>query len=138
MRIFSLKFLRLPLGSYRFKSNTVIYQKPKHKIKIIKVNRAHVRSVPVTNNNEHISNGIQPKNETDINPKAIETVNQSPDYRENEMKIQMLSKNLHEQIFGNSKVKTIDNDQIKRFDLFHLMSVIQMHCSICDLFQTPR
>lgn len=117
MRILSSNFLRLPLGSFRHKSYTVIYQKTKYERKTIRANKAHVRFVPVTNNNEHISKGIQPKNEADINSKTNEIVNQSPDYRENEMKIQMLSKHLHEQIFSSSKSNDIDNKQIKRFDI---------------------
>lgn len=119
MRILSSNFLRLPLGHFRHKSFTVMYQKPKYERKTIKVNKAHVRSVPVTNNNEHISKGIQLKNEADNNSKTSEIVNGSPDYRENEMKIQMLSKHLHEQIFSSIKSNNIDNKQIKRFDFLH-------------------
>lgn len=104
MRIVSLDFLRLPLGGFRYKSNSVIFQKSKYKRKIVKVNKADVRSVPVTNTN-------------DKNSKTSETVNRSPDYRENEMKIQMLSKHLHEQIFRSSKSNEIDKKQIERFDL---------------------
>lgn len=106
MRILSSNFLRLPLGNFRNISNTVIYQKPNYEIKIIKKNGAHVRSVPITNNSN---------NKVDKNSETSKIVDRSPEYRENEMKIQMLSKHLHEQVFGNSRVNTIDNNQIKRF-----------------------
>lgn len=118
MRILPSNFLRLPLNGLRYKSNCVIYDKnlifrrPTFERKIIKVRKT--RPAPVTNAEEHISQRLQPKIKVEKN--ASETVNRSPDYRENEMKIQMLSKHLHEQVFGNSKLNTIDNDQIKRFD----------------------
>lgn len=93
----------------------MIYRKRKYERKIIKANKAHVRSVPVSNTSKNIAPEIQFKNEVDKNSETSEIVDRSPEYRENEMKIQMLSKHLHEQVFGDSKVNTIDNTQIKRF-----------------------
>lgn len=128
MKILLSNFLRSPLGSFRYKSNIVIFRKPKYERKIIKRNKAHVRSVPVTNTNEYISkkSKIEPNN----NSKTSENVNLSPEYRENEMKIQMLPKHLHGQVFGTCKSNDIDRDQIKRFDF---LFIVRYSIALIDL-----
>lgn len=113
MRIFLSNFS--PVKGFRFKYKTVKIQRPKYHIKIIKINKTNDNCVKVNDHSKKISQRIHPTFTVDNDREISESVNQSTDYRVNEMKVQMLSKNLHEQIFGNSKMNTIDRGQIKRF-----------------------
>lgn len=113
MGILSKFFIKLPVKNYRFKSTLKILRKTSNGWKVIETKKTH--DLPA------LENGQTPKTNNDTNNKndeindVRETETKSPEYRENEMKIQMLSKHLHEQIFGSSQIKTADQNIVKKY-----------------------
>lgn len=94
------------LRNYQRKSVVKIYRKTENGWKVL--NNEKKEEIP-----KSISVHNQTKRE-EIKAKNDEMPKNRPDCRENEMKIQMLSQSLYDQIFRNSKKNTPDEETIKR------------------------
>lgn len=94
------------LRNYQRKSVVKIYRKTENGWKVLNNGKKEEipKSTPVHNQTKHEK----------ITAKNDEMPNKRPDCRENEMKIQMLSQSLYDQIFRNSKKTTPDEETIKR------------------------
>lgn len=94
------------LRNYQRKSVVKIYRKTENGWKVLDNAKKEekIKSTSVHN---------QTKNE-EINAKDDEIPNERPKCRENEMRIQMLSQSLYDQIFRNNKKNTPDEETIKR------------------------
>lgn len=125
MRVLSNNLLASIKENFRRKSNYKIYRKTENGWKIIdNVKKADVLKA-IQNQEKHEEVHEQrgpeiPKDE--IKTSNVEIDQKQPNYRQNEMKIQMLSKPLYEQIFKNRTKDKLDGQKIARFliKFFHL------------------
>lgn len=106
MRAASL-FYSTPVRNYQKKSVYKIYRKTEKGWKVEDVKKEDFKKA--TTNHNH--NQTQPKQNNEQND---ETPSEGPQYRQNEMKIQMLSKSLYDQIFRNNKKNATKDESIKK------------------------
>ena len=114
MRVLSNNLLASVKGKFRAKTNYKIYRKTENGWKTIdNVKKADVFRA-IQSQEEYVE--IHEQRAQEIVNDEIKTSNDvEPNYRQNEMKIQMLSQPLYEQIFKNSIKNEIDERKIRRF-----------------------
>lgn len=112
MRVLSNNLLASIKENFRRKTNYKIYRKTENGWKVIdNVKKADVfKAIQSQEKYEevHEQRGQELASNDEIDQKQ-------PNYRQNEMKIQMLSQPLYEQIFKNSSKQKLDERKIKRF-----------------------
>lgn len=115
MRILSNNLLASVKQNFRRKTNYKIYRKTENGWKVIdNVKKADVFEA-IQSQEKHEEVHEQRGQETVINASNDEIDQKQPNYRQNEMKIQMLSQPLFEQIFKNSTKNKLDEQKIKRY-----------------------
>lgn len=114
MRIFRTFLLKSPVKSYRYKSTLKIFRKSKDGL-FVEKKKSHARAVPAIDRTSQKKSTKTNDVNDENNVVAPPTEPKPPNYRENEMKIQMLSKHLHDQIFGTSQTNSIEESVIKRY-----------------------
>lgn len=118
MRVLTSNLLASVKGNFR-KTNYKIYRKTENGWKVIdSVKKADVFKVSQSQEkHEEVreQHGQEDIVKDEINTTCDEIDQRQPNYRQNEMKIQMLSQPLYEQIFKNSTKNEIDERKIRRF-----------------------
>lgn len=112
MRVPSI-FYSTSVRRYQRKSVYKIYRKTENGWKVLEnVDKNEIPKRATNNHNHTQQNQNQEKNTQigDLSKESKERLN----HRENEMKIQMLSKSLYEQIFKNNHKNTPDEQTIKK------------------------
>lgn len=118
MRVLSDNLLAAVKRNFRGKSNYKIYRKSANGWKIIdNVDKADVLKVMQGRERHDAQEQCKQQHNTEEEIKsANDEIDQGPaNYRQNEMKIQMLSQSLYDQIFKNSTRNRIDEQKIRRF-----------------------
>lgn len=112
MKFLTINSIKSPVKYFRNRSTVKIFQYAKKDF--VKIKKETVEKVaPAVHNTSQRK--ITKKDEASVESGILDET-KPLNYRENEMKIQMLSKHLHDQIFGNSATKSIDQNVIKRFE----------------------
>lgn len=115
MRLFPNLCIASVRNYYR-KSNIKIYRKTDNGWeKIENANKKDVRRLQSRIKHEDTHNQTQDSLGAEIKASNNEIQGEEANYRQNEMKIQMLSQSLYNQIFKNSTKNEIDERKIKRF-----------------------
>lgn len=108
MRAASL-FYSTPVRNYQRKSVYKIYRKTGNGWKVEDIRKEDFRKATTNQNHNH----NQSQHETQ--PEQCDEIpTDCPNYRQNEMKIQMLSKSLYDQIFRNNKKNVASVETIKK------------------------
>lgn len=119
MRILSNNLLASVKQNLRKKSNYKIYRKTENGWKLIdNVEKADVlKTIQSQENHDEVHKqcGRDGSAQDEIKSANDEIDQGRPNYRQNEMKIQMLSQSLYEQIFKNNTKQQIDEQKIRRF-----------------------
>lgn len=120
MRVLASNLLASVKGKYRSKTNYKIYRKTENGWKVINnVEKADV--VKVIQSQEKHEDVREQHGQEEIVKDEIKASNdefgnqEQPNYRQNEMKIQMLSQPLYQQIFKDSTKNDIDRRKVQRF-----------------------
>lgn len=119
MRVLSNNLLASVKQTLQRKSNYKIYRETENGWKVIdNVKKANVLKAMQSQENHdevHEQLGQDGSAQDEIKSSNDEIEQARPNYRQNEMKIQMLSQSLYEQIFKNNTKQQIDEQKIKRF-----------------------
>lgn len=120
MRVLTSNLLASVKGKFQSKSNLKIYRKTENGWKVIKNVKKAVVFNAIQSQEKHEEVREQhgqeevAKDEIKASNDEIEDRKQA-NYRQNEMKIQMLSQSLYEQVFKNSTKNEIEERKIRRF-----------------------
>lgn len=120
MRVLTSNLLASVKGKFQSKSNLKIYRKTENGWKVIKNVKKAVVFNAIQSQEKHEEVREQhgqeevAKDEIKASNDEIEDQKQQ-NYRQNEMKIQMLSQSLYEQVFKNSTKHEIEERKIRRF-----------------------